>query len=66
MKVDVPLLKKICEAPGAPGFEEKIRNIVLKEVESHVDKLTVDNMGSIVAYKKGKDSSKKVITLLNS
>ena len=61
MKVDVPLLKKICEAPGAPGFEEKIRNIVLKEVESHVDKLTVDNMGSIVAYKKGKDSSKKVM-----
>ena len=61
MKVDIPLLKKICEAPGAPGFEDKIRNIVLKEVESYVDDLRVDNMGSIVAYKKGKDSSKKVM-----
>ncbi|XOV93892.1 MAG: M42 family metallopeptidase [Bacteroidota bacterium] len=61
MKVDVKLLKEICEAPGAPGFEEQIRKIIIREVKPHVDELTIDNMGSVVALKKGKSNKKKVM-----
>ncbi|MEQ8551883.1 MAG: M42 family metallopeptidase [Cyclobacteriaceae bacterium] len=61
MKVDVKLFKEICEAPGAPGFEDKIRKIIIREVKSYVDELSIDNMGSVIAVKKGKSDEKKVM-----
>ena len=33
MKVDVQLLAKICETAGAPGFETRVRNLVLEELK---------------------------------
>ncbi|MEJ6573138.1 MAG: M20/M25/M40 family metallo-hydrolase [Akkermansiaceae bacterium] len=59
MAIDVPLLARICEAPGAPGFEIKIRELVLKELKGLADKVRVDNMGNVVALKKGKSAKKK-------
>jgi endoglucanase len=50
--INVNLLKKICETPGAPGFENRVRSLVLKEIKSHVDNIEIDNMGF---YKKGGD-----------
>ena len=32
--VDIKLLKNICETPGAPGFENKVRNLVLKKLKT--------------------------------
>jgi endoglucanase len=58
--IDVELLKKICEVPGAPGFEKRIRNFVVETIEPLVDEIRVDNMGSIIALKKGA-SEKKVL-----
>ena len=51
--IDVPLLKKICEVPGAPGFEDRIRKFVLEQVKDLVDECTVDPMGNVLAVKKG-------------
>ncbi len=53
MKVNVSLLKDICEIPGAPGFEKPIRDLVIKEISDHVDEVSVDNMGNVIAIKKG-------------
>ncbi|WP_258104147.1 M42 family metallopeptidase [Marinoscillum sp. MHG1-6] len=53
MSVDVALLKNICEAPGAPGFEKEIRDLVVKEIQGHVDEYSIDNMGNVIAIKKG-------------
>jgi putative aminopeptidase FrvX len=58
--INVELLKTICETPGAPGFEQRIRQLVLKEVQSIADEVSVDNMGNVIAVKKGK-SPKKVM-----
>lgn len=55
------LLKSICEVAGAPGFEQRIRNLVIKEVSPMVDQVSTDNMGNVTAFIKGKDSSKKVM-----
>ena len=55
------VLKKICETAGAPGFENRVRSLVLKEIEEFVDITEIDNMGNIIALKKGKDSSKSVM-----
>lgn len=61
--MNIELLKKTCEIAGAPGFEEKIRNLVIKEAEPLADRLEVDNMGSVITLKKGSNNpdGKKVM-----
>ncbi len=52
--INVELLRKICETPGAPGFEQRVRELVIEEVQPLVDKLETDAMGNVLAIKKGK------------
>ncbi len=61
MSINVKLLKEICEVPGAPGFESRIRKIVMREVKPLVDSVEVDNMGNVIALKKGKARKKVMI-----
>ena len=59
--IDIPLLKKICELPGAPGFEDKIRNFVLEQVKDLCDEISVDPMGNVLAIKKGTGNKKLMV-----
>lgn len=59
--MDISLLKKICELPGAPGFEKPIRDFVIEKVTPLVDEVKVDNLGNVFAIKKGKSSDKRVM-----
>ena len=52
--IDVSLLKQICEIPGAPGFEKPVRDLVVSLVSPHVDEVRIDNIGNVIALKKGK------------
>lgn len=61
MPINVALLKEICEVPGAPGFEQPIREVVLRELANMDVAVSIDNMGNVIAVKKGKDSTKKVM-----
>ena len=61
MAIDTPLLARICEAPGAPGFEKEIRKLLLKELKGLADSVETDNMGNVIALKKGKSDKKKVM-----
>lgn len=61
MKINIPLLKEICEIAGAPGYEQRIRALVIKEVTPLVDELKVNNMGNVYAIKKGKESKRVMI-----
>ncbi|MEN7546852.1 M42 family metallopeptidase [Rapidithrix thailandica] len=56
MSLDINLLQQICDTPGAPGFEKRIREQVLAEVERYVDECRVDNLGNIITVKKGKNN----------
>lgn len=53
MKFNSDLLAKICKTPGAPGFEQKVRALVIQELEGLVDEIQTDNMGNVYAIKKG-------------
>ncbi|MBL4710125.1 MAG: M42 family metallopeptidase [Flavobacteriales bacterium] len=61
MSVNVALLKSICEIAGAPGFEQRIRELVIKEITPLVDEVHVNNMGNVYAIKKGKQSKRVMI-----
>lgn len=59
--INVNLLKKICETPGAPGFEQKVRELVIKEVTPLVDEVRVDAMGNVMAIKRGQERKKVMV-----
>lgn len=61
MPINTALLARCCEAPGAPGFEKEIRKLVLAEIKDLADEISVDNMGNVIALKKGKSSKKKIM-----
>ncbi len=53
MPINVDLLREIAEVAGAPGHEQRIREVVLREVTPLVDDINIDNMGNVYAIKKG-------------
>lgn len=59
--INTKLLAKLCEVAGAPGHENRVRKIVLEEIESYVDDISIDNMGNVIAIKKGKESKRVMI-----
>ena len=60
-RINTKLLAEICEVAGAPGHEQRVREIVLREVKPLVDEIKIDNMGNVVAIKKGKEGKKRMI-----
>jgi endoglucanase len=58
------MMKELTEAPGVPGQEAEVREIMSRYLAAHGELLT-DNLGSIVAYKSGrgvdKESAPKVV-----
>ena len=59
MPIDVELLSRICKEPGAPGFETRIRNVVLEELDGLADDVRIDAIGNVIALKRGKSSEMK-------
>jgi len=59
--LNIDLLKTICETAGPPGFEQRIRSLILKEVTPLVDEISTDAMGNVIAVKKGKKDKKVMV-----
>jgi len=49
--MDLELLKLLCETPGAPGREERIRAVVLERLEALCDEVRVDNLGNVIGHR---------------
>jgi endoglucanase len=61
MNFNSKLLNKICKTPGAPGFEQKVRELVINELTGIVDEIEVDNMGNVYAIKRGKVNKRVMV-----
>lgn len=59
--IDFPLLKKISETPGAPGFETQIRDLIKSEISGLVDEMYIDTMGSLIGVRKGTDPKRIMV-----
>ena len=57
------LLKELCEAYGAPGFEDRIREIYRREMGPLVDRIESDGIGNLIAIKEGKGDNPRKIML---
>lgn len=58
MPINTSLLAEICEVAGTSGFEQRVRELVIREIKDIVDEYSIDNMGNIIAIKKGKQPKK--------
>ncbi|GEM87625.1 M42 family metallopeptidase [Meiothermus granaticius] len=53
MKLNLDLLKRLSEAPGIPGWEDRVRELVQAQLEGLVDEVRTDAMGNLIAHKQG-------------
>jgi putative aminopeptidase FrvX len=60
--MNLALLKDICQTPGAPGFENKIRKLIISEIDNLVDSYHIDGIGNLIAFRKGKTDKKLMVT----
>ncbi|MCO5044727.1 MAG: M42 family metallopeptidase [Kiritimatiellae bacterium] len=59
--MNIELLKKLCETPGVPSREDRLRAVVKEALAPLVDDLTVDVMGNVIGRKAGRGKRKVMI-----
>lgn len=55
--MNLKLLKILSETPGVSGREERVRDLIKKEVAGIFDQISIDPMGSLIARKAAKSKS---------
>ena len=55
------LLKRLCDAFGVSGYEREVRETIKEEIKNLADEILVDDLGNIIALKKGHGENKKRI-----
>ncbi len=59
----ISLLKRLCLAHGVSGYEQEVAQIITDEIAPFCDKVMIDNVGNVIAFKKGKKTPKEKIML---
>ncbi len=54
-------LEKLSNACGVAGREQEVRELMIKMLKPYADEITTDRMGNVIAIKKGKKNSPKVM-----
>ena len=54
--MNIDLLKRLCETPGVPGREERVRQLILKEIDGLFDEVETDTLGSLICRRYPKAS----------
>lgn len=57
--MNIDLLRRLCETPGVPGHEHRVRDLILSEIEDLFDEVTVDAMGSLLCKREARKAPKK-------
>ncbi|MBT9161104.1 MAG: putative aminopeptidase YsdC [Dehalococcoidia bacterium] len=58
------LLRRLAEAPGMPGREEKVSEIVKEALKGHVDEVRTDVLGNVIALKSGSGRSPRTKVMI--
>lgn len=57
------LLEHLCTARGISGFEDEVRDIIIKEIKPYATGIEITPLGSIIAFKKGENTPKTKLML---
>jgi len=58
---DVELLEELTETSGVPGYEDRVRDLVRRELEPEVDEVRTDSMGNVVGTIEGHSDTEVVV-----
>jgi endoglucanase len=56
--MNTDLLKRLCETPGVPGHEHRVRDLILSEIEGLFDHVETDPMGSLLCRRDARGGTK--------
>jgi tetrahedral aminopeptidase len=56
---NLELLKRLCETPGVPGREERVRALIEKEVAGLFDEVEADALGNLICRRAPRAKAKK-------
>lgn len=60
--MNIALLKQLSETPGVPGREERIRELITRQLKPLADTITTDAMGNLICtIASGKKNAKRVL-----
>lgn len=59
--IDIKLLDKVTQVPGAPGHEHRIRAFIESQIKDYVDEMYIDPMGNLVAVKQSPTQKKTLV-----
>lgn len=62
-EIDLELLKTLCLADGVSGYEDDVAKIIIENIKDTCDVVMRDEVGNVLAFKKGKKKSKEKIML---
>lgn len=62
--MNTDLLKRLCETPGVPGHEHRVRDLITAEIKGLFDDVTTDPMGSLLCRRDAKGKNAPRIMLL--
>ncbi len=57
--MNIDLLRRLCETPGVPGHEHRVRDLIQAEIKDLFDDITVDPMGSLLCRRSSRKAPKK-------
>lgn len=58
--MNVDLLKRLCETPGVPGREERVRALIQKEIKGLFDSVETDALGNLICTRSPRTASGSV------
>ena len=56
--LNLDLLKRLCETPGIPGREERVRALIEREVAAIFDTIETDALGSLICTRRSRAKAK--------
>ncbi|MCH2135565.1 MAG: M20/M25/M40 family metallo-hydrolase [Phycisphaerales bacterium] len=60
--MDSSLFKKLCETPGVPGREERVRGLIKRTIKGLFDEVRTDALGSLICTRSPRGSRSKAPT----
>ena len=51
--MDLDLFRRLCETPGVPGREERVRAVITEAIGGLFDEVRTDTMGSLICTRPG-------------
>lgn len=62
--MNLDLLQRLCETPGVPGHEHRVRDLIMAEIKGLFDDVQIDPMGSLLCRRDAKKKGAPRIMLL--